>query len=162
RALAVAGLFLVGSGDVRAAIVYNQPPDYPPNNFSFFTSDTGAGSAGFRTYDSFVLSQSAQITSVNWQGVYYDFVTAGNHPVPPNTRSWQISFFASNPGPGLPAGVLQSETLAAATVSVQFVADAVIFAPGNPIVHVLQFHADLTTPFDAQAGVQYWFSPFSL
>ncbi len=159
--LAVAGLVLVGLGNARADVLYHQPAEFP-SNFTFFTSDTGPDFPGFRTFDSFVLSTPAQITSVNWQGLYFDFINTGNNPVPPNTTSWQISFFAADLVTGLPGAPLLTETFPASAVSVTFVANAVIFVPGNPSVSILAFHADLTTPLEAEAGVRYWFSPFSL
>jgi len=161
RTLTAAVLFLAGAERLRADVLYNQAPDFPPAGFNFFTSDTGQGFAGFRTYDSFVLPQPATITSLNWQGLYYDNVNLFNNPVPPNTTSWEIGLFASDPVTGQPATQVLSQTLPAIAVDVQFVANAVIFDAINSPVHILQFHADLPIPFDAGAGVSYWFSPFS-
>jgi hypothetical protein len=164
RVLAAAGLLLVAtSGPARAAVIYNQPADFPPNNFNFLTTATGAGSAGFRTYDSFVLSESSTITGFSWQGLYYDFINPVNNPVNPNTTTWQLGIFASDPVTGLPAAApLSTHTLPAAAVTTTFVADAVIFDPVNSPVRILSFHANLPASFQAQAGVRYWFSPFSV
>lgn len=163
RGLAAALLLFVAAGPAGAAILYNQPPDFPPNNFNFYTTSTAPGSPGFRAYDSFVLSQPATITGFNWQGLYYDFVNLANNPVNPNTTSWQIGIYASNPATGLPsAAPLSTFTLPAAAVTATFVANAVIFDGRNSPVRILSFHADLPTPFEAQAGVRYWFSPFSV
>lgn len=154
-------LLLAGSGDLRAQIIFQQPPDFPPNNFNFFTSATGAGGPGFRTFDSFTLSETTAITGITFQGLYYDFINLTNNPVQPNSNAFQIGFFASNPN-GLPGALLQTETIPFSAVQTDFVANAVIFDGNNSSVRILSFTADLTTPFVADAGTRFFVSPFSL
>src|SRR5690242_15355351 len=82
--------FLLGGAVTARAdvIVYQQPSNFPANNlvsphngvYASQNDTTQPGAIGnFATaYDSFVLSQPATISSVNWQGGYFDPAQRGN------------------------------------------------------------------------------------
>jgi hypothetical protein len=109
--------------------------------------------------DNFDLSQAILVDGVNWQGFYLDINTAGNNPPAPDTTSWEISFWSDSGGQ--PGVLLQSETVALANVLSTVVGNTTFNLPPLVTVTVLDFEADLTTPFLTQPGEVYWLSVLS-
>jgi hypothetical protein len=144
----------------EAGILYNQPPEYPPNNFNGLTSVTTPNGPTFQTFDNFELAQGGRINGITWQGLYWDFTTTQNNPPAPNTTSFQLSFYADNGG--VPGALLSSQVLT--NVTSQFVAPAV-FGPDNQgnldNVNVTSFNGTLSQPFLAPAGTPLWLSVVS-
>ncbi|MDG3007382.1 hypothetical protein [Paludisphaera mucosa] len=115
------------------------------------------GWIGYQTYDDFRLGSDAAVTSVNWQGFYYDSQNTGANPVGPDTSQWQVGFYGD--GGGAPGGAISEQTLSAASVTTTL-AGTLAFAGST--VNVYDFHADLTGPVDLSGGSTYWLSVLSI
>jgi len=158
-AAGAAALGLLGlASEAAAGVVYSQAGDGQACSPQCWTSDIGsADNYGFQTFDNFTLSKSAGITTVSWQGFYYDYVNLANDPVAPVTNNWQIQFYGDSAG--LPGALLYTTTETAAQVTTTLLdQDTPFLAAAN----VYEFTAVLPTAFAASAGTPYWFSPLSL
>ena len=153
--LTLVGLtFAIAAPRVQAqTTLYQQASAFPTTNASWTSSFDSSGT-GFNTMDDFVLSTGAQITSVTWQGFYWDFQTPANNPVAaPAAFAYQVAFLNST---GLnPNSYLYNQV---ATVNRTLVGTT---AFNGDTVPVYNFVATLPAPFLAQAGVRYWVSPFA-
>lgn len=140
------------------SVLFSQSPDYP-SAFSAWTSSTPLTSfftQGFQTFDDFTLPQTALINTIQWQGLYIDLGTPTNNPIAPNPFAWGISF-ATDAG-GVP-GVTLTQIFSPFAVVQSFAGQAFI---AGSIVNVYNFSLTMATPFVAQAGTRYWFSPISV
>jgi hypothetical protein len=148
---------VLGVGRSEGSILYSQPAQYPPDGFNGYTSTVTPSGPTFQTYDNFTLAQSGVITSISWQGLYWDFTGPAGNPAAPNTTSFELDFYSNNAGQ--PGTLLSSQTLN--NVGSQFVAQA-FFGPDNTgqndLVNVLNFNGDLANPFSAAAGQEFWVS----
>lgn len=137
-----------------AQTVYSQPGTQPCNP-SCWTSDY-AGGSGFRAYDNFTLSSTAQIGKVTWQGIYID-LSQSVTPGVPNTIDWTIGFFADSSN--FPGAELYTVTMPTASVTATKIGSGSF---GSAPVDLYSFSATLPSAFTALAGTKYWFSPLSL
>lgn len=153
----VAVIVVIGSLQaLNGATVYQQPSAWSGNGtdvVSTWTSQTDPGFNGFRTEDNFTLAGSATITQASWRGLYVNSSDLTN--AAPNTTDWLIRFQADSGG--IPGAVLSSDTILAGLAGVQVLGSGLY--NGNTVT-VYEFTANLT-PFNAMAGVTYWFSPLS-
>ncbi len=111
---------------------------------------------GYQTFDSFVLQSDGMVTSVDWQGVYWDFQNPAGNPAPPQTLSWDIGFYTDTNG--VPGALVTSQNLLAAAVTITDVGSMNFL--GDP-ARVYGFHADLPLSVDLTGGTLYWFSVLS-
>ncbi len=147
-------VLLASAGTASAATVYSQPGTTACDP-SCWTSHYAPGN-GFRAYDDFVLTTTATITSVSWQGIYIPTPATASAPTP-DTTMWQIGFFADNGD--FPVAPLSSTSLAVASVTTTFLSAGTF---GSQPVNLYSFAATLPTGFTAAAGIKYWFSPVSI
>ncbi len=144
-------------GSALAGTIYTQPSQFPPTIGAAWRSSVGEPPSGFRTFDDFAVTQTSLVTGVTWQGFYRDSIN-NSYPVTPNTATWYIGIFTA---PTVPLG---GETASPAAVTATFLGTG-MFTPsgGNPgPVDVFQFEYTFATPIVLDAGVTYWFSPFSV
>lgn len=132
-----------------ANVVFSQPGDGTACATSCWTS-----SGPFQTFASFSVSSAAAIQTVQFQGFYYDYGTTSNNPVAPVTTSWDITFWSD--ASGSPGSELYSST--PSSVNTVYLGESIFGSP----VYVYSVTATLTTAFDASAGTDYWFSPYSV
>lgn len=149
----LASLSLVAA-TASAAILYEPTPIGSSVRISEFAS---TDQTGFRAFDNFTLGGDSVIQRVTWRGIWLDF----NNPVPaaapsPNVLSWEFSFYADNAG--IPGSQLSVETVAAANVTSTFQGTGVFNAGSQYNVSFYEYAFDLTLPFAATGGTQYWFS----
>jgi hypothetical protein len=120
-----------------------QPPTPPP------------GDLYQRAYDNFTLSRTANITSVQWQGGYA-FGPQGT------ITGFHLTFWPDQ----VVGGVHQPNTSVANPFSVTILGNANEKSAGTEVGSsgssnlIFNYSADLTTPFKATAGTQYWLSIF--
>jgi hypothetical protein len=137
-----------------AGLLYNQPSDYP-NFFTALTSQNQASGASFQSFDDFTLSSTGTIESITWQGLYCNF--NGGGPATPNTTSFQIGFFANDNN--LPsANPVSGGGLILLTGVQSAIVGTAGLQPFGDTVNVVNFSANLQTPFAAQANTTYWLS----
>lgn len=154
-ALSVLTLALTSAVDVaRAGVVYDQASSGAACDTSCWTSAYSSG--GYQAFDNFTLGAAAAITSVSWSGFYYDYINGANNPAPPATDVWSLNFYADDGG--TPGALLKFLNLTAATVGRTYVTTSDF---GGYPVNLYQLTVDFPTPFLAEAGVTYWFSPLS-
>jgi hypothetical protein len=154
-ALVLLGGVAVSTTSALGTVLYSQPGTTDACVPFCWTSAVGTDGTGFQTFDNFTLNQTSTITTVKWQGFYFDFEDPTKNPVSPSTISWDISFSEDNSG--LPGAVLLDQTLPAASVTAAFLGISSFNGP----VPVFSFTAVLPTPFVASAGEEFWFSPLS-
>ncbi|MFN7934471.1 MAG: PEP-CTERM sorting domain-containing protein [Bryobacteraceae bacterium] len=118
-------------------------------------SHTSTGANGFKTWESFSLSQSAVINRITFIGAFIDTATPANNPVNPVGDTWNFELAPDNAGN--PGSVSASNSLAFNTVQPTFLGNATL--SGQP-VHFYSFVADLLTPFHVNAGETTWLAIF--
>lgn len=150
---------LLGQSAV-AATVYEQPGT--TSCVPECSTSQLANGFGIRTYDNFKLDAAAIITTVTWQGIYFNLLQQFPDPAPlPSTTSWRLEFFGS--GAGVPETSLYSTTLSVANVTRTFLGSGSgAIGIGAYNVNYYAFSATLPTAFEAAADTDYWFSPLSL
>lgn len=125
------------------------------------TSDYGTSGGGFRTYDNFQLSGSAQVEAVSWQGFWVDFDNPTPTPAPaPDVTTWQVAFFADNAG--TPGALLSSQSFAPASVTATFLGNSTFSGGGTFNAAFYDYRVALPASFAAAAGQTYWLSILSL
>lgn len=149
-------------GSATADVLYEQAGTAtacPPGACRTSTlGDAGGSLYGFQTFDNFTLGQSANINNVTWRGFIFD-TAPGAPAADPITTTWQLGFYADDSAVPDPGAALQVFNLAAADVSVTFLANDTF---DGKDVKVFEWSADLPTDFAVSGGVRYWFSPVSL
>ncbi len=152
----VAGLPLAAD-----TIVYDQPATYiGPDGIahSVYTNTFVSGNSGYRTLDNFSLGSTGAIASAQWTEFVWDYVNSADNPVTPTVNSWDIAFYADNNG--LPGAQTYDTVEPASSVTATLLGTLIINGP--TVVNVYQFDASLPSPFVADAGTTYWFSPEAL
>ncbi len=133
-----------------ASVVFSQPGNGGAACAGYCWTSSGA----YETFAGFSVSTAAAIQTVQFQGFYWDYVTSSNNPVAPVTTSWDISFWSDSSGS--PGTELYSET--PSSVNMAYLGEGNF---GGSSVNVYRVTATLATAFDASAGTDYWFSPYS-
>ena len=136
--------------------VYNQPAIPGACSGSCWTSSVASSGNGFQAFDNFTLTQSSLIDGAHWQGFYWDFQNPAANPVSPTTTSWNISIWSDVSN--APGAQLFSQTVGVGSVTATFLG---LDTFGGSPVPVYDFSVSLT-PFLAQVGTNYWFSPLSI
>ncbi len=139
-----------------AAPVYEQAPVAGLNVGYTWASQFDANQSGAQTYDSFSLSQAANIGRVTWRGIYLTGNPQGQCCVngASNSDSWTVEIYSDVAGK--PGALAYSQTVAAAQVDREAVAGGGFW--GGEHVEVYDFDLQLGSMFGALAGTQYWFS----
>ena len=122
------------------------------------SSDYGSVSgSGFRTFDIFTLAESSFVERATWSALWFDGANPDPAPAPsPDVTTWEISFYADNAG--TPGTLLSSLLFAPASVTSTFQGNGVLSAGGTFNAAFYEYAVDLTSPFSATAGAQYWIS----
>jgi hypothetical protein len=153
-------LLLGGIAEADGVVVYDQPAESPFNTRAsqFFPS---TGSFGFTVFDNFTLTATAAIGEVGWQGSYVDTINLANNPATPNSTGFGIEFFADNAG--VPGALLAGDTYGLAAVNETFAGlQPNSIGSLNLTIPFFNYNVALSSPFVAQAGVQYWLRIYSL
>jgi len=161
RSLLTAALLALLTADANAGVIYNQSSDYP-NSYSALTSQNQASGANYQTFDNFSLTSTDTIRSITWQGIYWDPRGQAFNPPTPNTTSFKIGFFANqNNLPSLPNPITPPGAITLINVNSAIVGTSK-FGPDNfgsfDNVNVINFSADLSSTFTANANTTYWLS----
>lgn len=120
------------------------------------SSDYGSvDSFGFRTFDNFSVSGGGTVLRLTWSGLWFGPVTPAPAPAP-DVLSWDIGFYAS--GAGTPGAQLALQNYLAADVTSTFLGTGVLSAGNTYNVNFYEYSVDLSTPFAAGDGVEYWLS----
>ena len=152
------GLVAGAARPVAADIVYDQPAAFPSTgsfNGAWTSYDFPSGTS-YHVFDNFRLTSTAQVNQVNWQGIFYDYVTPGNNPATPNTNAFQITFYSDSKG--LPGAPILSETVSGANLTSTSVGTGTIIGATVPAFNE---QATLPTAFAALANQTYWVSIIS-
>ncbi len=131
RLVLIVGLISTTSA-AKADLLFSNPPDFP-GGYDSDTSQSDTVSGFLLTlpaYSSFTLANPAQISSVDWQGVYVSSNLAQNPPAA-DSASFTVSIYANvGPAPaigGVPGATLYTNTSAVGpginNVQENFVAD---------------------------------------
>jgi hypothetical protein len=146
KALYLAGLMglgiLVLSPAWASPVIYSQPSDFPGGTVFASQNDPGGFGAFATSYDDFTLTGPAIVDDVHWQGGYFNPGTQGT------ITSFTITFWSDNAGQ--PGAQLLSETIPG-TANETFVGNQ-FFGP------VYNYSVNLSVPFLATGGTQYWLS----
>jgi PEP-CTERM motif len=133
-------LYLIGTLDVQAGVIYEQLPGTNSNTEQISSTLNNFGQLpGIITADDFVLATNAIITDVHWWG---ESNLGGN--------AFRFTFYAD--GGGVPGSILHTSLgfFLASTVNVGSGFDPVSF-----------YSSILDSPFSASAGTTYWLSVFN-
>ena len=148
-------LVLAAASNLQADVIYAPTPI----GSSPRTSDYGSsGGSGFRTFDNFTPSVSANVETLSWRGLYFGDVIPAAAPSA-DVLNWEIAFYADSSG--VPGSQLAFESFAAADVASNFVGTGVLNAGGSYNVSLYDYSVTLTNPFTVTGGTQYWFSVLS-
>lgn len=150
-------LLLLTGRATSASPIYAQPSVWTSDGTSVgasWTSQSDAGVNGFRAFDNFSLGSAATINQATWRGIYLN--QSDSTDGVPNTLTWSLRIFADS-GSGTPGTQLSTTTALLSDVIRTTLGTGVL--NGNNVT-VYEFTAALT-PFDATAGVPYWFSALS-
>ena len=137
-------LFLfISTFQIEAAIIYDQPYD-GSNIADAYASQNDSASGGFgdfaKAYDDFTLDSATSIGKVKWYGEFFS-----GEPAP--ISNFLIQFWSDNSGPN---AQLFSETI------VGNAHETFVEKIGN--FNLYQYGMDLSLPFQALAGTNYWLS----
>ncbi len=153
----LAALCLLGAvSTLSADVLFNQTSVWNGNGSgvgSGWTDEESAAGTGFQSFDNFSIAAGGSINQVSWVGVYTQQTIFLNEA--PNTTSWDIDFYGDSAG--VPGALLQSTSLSAANVTQQVLGTGSF---GGATFTIYEMTADIPA-FDAVAGTEYWFSPFS-
>lgn len=144
--LAFVMVFLGGSvlSQVQAdPVIYSQPSDFPAGGIFFSINDTSQTNLDATVFDNFTLLTTASVTDVHWQGAYLLGESPGD------ITAFTITFWSDNGGQ--PGNALLTES---------FLGNANETPIGNDNggIPTFNYAVDLTTPFQATGGTQYWLS----
>lgn len=128
--------------------LYSQPPTYPGHPYTGYVSDDPNGQ---QVYDTFSLSNPADVGGITWQGFTYDSATGGNGV--PGPSLFTVDFYTSSGG--LPGNLIDSQTV---TSFSQSLAGTSGFFSSNLPVSIYNYTAALPTNVSLAAGTPYWFS----
>jgi len=146
KALYLAGLMglgiLVLSPAWASPVIYSQPSDFPVGTVFASQNDPGGFGAIATAYDDFTLPGAAIVDDVHWQGGYFNPGTQGA------ITAFTITFWSDNAGQ--PGVALLAETIPG-TANETFVGNQ-LFGP------IYNYSVNLTVPFLATGGTQYWLS----
>lgn len=145
-------------------LVYSQPAVSPVQRLliaELISSSTGPNEL-FIPADDFTLTEAASITSVQWQGAYFDGRPPGS-PSPAATRFLVEFFDTINGQPGnllVPPNNLTVTPAEAHETFVDFLPgfsdpDDLLFSGGNGLF-IYNYRVDFSTPVHLEAGQQYW------
>ncbi len=146
---------------VQAGILpYVQTSDYP-NNFNAITSQSQATGGNYQSFDNFTVTTTGTIESLSWQGFFWNPTSQFFNPVTVASPTFQIGFFQNtNNLPNLVSGAIGG-AISLNSLQVAQVGTA-NFGPDNTgnydLVKILNFTANLNTPFTALANTTYWLS----
>ena len=144
----------LAAANASAAILYNPSVIGSSARVSEYGSND---QFGFRSFDNFTLLQNANIERATWYAFWIDF----NNPVPaaapsPDVLTWEISFYGDNAG--IPGTLLATQPFTAADVASNHQGDGSFTVGDTYNVSFYEYSVDLTNPFLATAGTQYWIS----
>jgi hypothetical protein len=122
-------------------VVYSQTSNFPASAFFFSTNDLSPNNLDSAVYDNFTLTNNSLVTDVHWQGAYAIATTPGN-------TLFTVTFWSDNAGQ--PGSVLLTENFVGANETLLG-----NDAAGTP---TFNYAVDLTAPFLATGGTQYWLS----
>src|SRR5207249_4290911 len=136
-------VLLLGTSQAYAApIIYIQPTNSPSGNVYASQNDTSGGNGHFATmYDNFALGVNSLVTDVEWTGGFFN----GGHGA---ISAFTIGFWSNNVNQ--PGAALLTQTISG-NANETFL-DSEFFGP------VYTYSLNLTSPFLASAGTQYWLS----
>lgn len=122
---------------LKADVLYSQLPT--SSSYSYASqNDTGGGNGNFATvYDNFTLAADANVTSVDWRGLFFNPASHGN------INSFTINFWAD--ASNAPGSLLSS------TVVLGNASEALVSG-------TLYDYSAAVASFAASGGVQYWLS----
>lgn len=144
----LSGLVLSAAIPACATTVYVQSPAANPFTPGW-SSETG-GSTPTQAFDDFTLATNNTVTSVSWQGL----TTSGV-----SISSFTISIYDASVDPGPPSATGTIPTpLSSTTVAVAGLTTNANVTRLSDTLSRFQFSADLSSPFAATAGTQYWIS----
>ena len=149
-------LVLAAVSNLQADVIYAPVPI----GSSPRTSDYGSsgGGSGFRTFDNFTPSFSANIETISWRGLFFGDISPAAAPSP-DVLNWEIAFYADNGGE--PGSLLAFESFAAADVASTFRGTGVLNAQNTYNVSFYDYSVTLTNPFTVTSGTEYWLSVLS-
>lgn len=144
-------ILALSSACAHAAPVFEQASSGAFN--TAWTSHLGIGQGGYQAFDDFKLGQDAAINKVTWKGTYFTTNAGELQGGAPNTDSWTVEFWSGDASG--PAAPVFSRSYAAADAHRTSSGRSGFGSNG---FDVYDFELELGTEFDADAGVQYWFS----
>lgn len=155
--LALVTLAAGATAPAHAALIYQQPPQFP-GTFNALTSQNQASGADFQAYDNFTLGTTTTIGALTWQGFYWNPNGQAFNPAAPNTTQFEIGFFQDNLG--VPGNLIGSAIVLTSLKTA--VVGTTSFGPDLngqlDTVRIMNFSANLSSSFTASAGTKYWLS----
>ncbi len=164
RCVVGAAVLTLASLRSEAALLVNQPSDYP-GSFTAITSQSLASGASYESFDNFTVgSTPADVLSLTWQGLYWDPRSLSLNPPdsPPNSVPpgvFEIGFYTNVNN--LPGTLIGSAAIGL-TITDSAVVGQAKFGPDNAgsfdTVNITNYSANLVTPFDLTPyeGQQLW------
>jgi hypothetical protein len=138
----VLGVTALAAGPARADVLYTQPTNFPAGSVYASQNDTSPGGVGSFSvvYDDFTLATDANLSSVSWQGGYFNPGQLGN------IAAFKINLYSNNVN--TPGALLASFTIAG-NANESLVGNS-FFGP------VYNYQASLAGGFAVTAGTRYW------
>lgn len=161
RAVLLAALLaLLPASRAGADLLLDNPSDLPGAFNSWTSSYYDAAFSYYWTFSNFQLPNTSVVTGLDWQGLYWDYVSRGFNPVAPNTDHWLVGVYETTDQAGVlyPGAPVLEVYPTASAVTTTFWGDSIL---NTDTVHVYDFHYDLPTPITLQAGTTYALSFFS-
>lgn len=153
-----AALLLAGTAPpARAALLYGTTAI----SESPRTSDYGSSTqSGWRSFENFTIASGGTVQRITWSGLWFGDLQPAPPPAP-DALSWDIVFYASTGT--APGAQLSLQNFAAAQVTSTFLGNGVLSLGANTNYNAsfYEYSIDITTPFVAQAGTEYWLSVMS-
>lgn len=120
------------------------------------TSDYGSNTqAGWRSFENFEIAGGGTVQRITWSGLWFGELQPAPAPAP-DALSWDIAFHASTGA--APGALLTLQNYLTTQVTSTFLGNGVLNAGGQYNVSFYQYSVDLSLPFDALDGTEYWLS----
>ena len=133
-------------------LLLEQRPHFP-SGFGAWTSDRPQNPGGWQATENFRLLGGGEVSGLEWQGIYYDYVDANENPALSDTTDWTVTFHEDRNG--RPGAELYSQAVASDGVDRTSLGTAIYSGRTVPIY---DYALDLDQPFVAQPDQQYWLS----